>query len=179
MRKWKLTLVVPLVAAFVLVPARAADPEIDKVKRLQEDLDKLRKEVESLREDIRTMNLRGQVAALNMQELKDSLQSISRKLDGMIPAQATRSQSFSYTPSTSAAPPATGIVYLRNSYPFSTATITINGTPYTVGPGQVVTLRDVPLGPFTYEAFVAGYTTGPRQTTLTAQGENINVFPQP
>jgi hypothetical protein len=188
MRTWiPLTL---LAAALATTPAAAADPPVTNddiarhLKAVMEELTALRRDVASLRRDLTDASLRG---ADNAERLVD----VQRRLDGL-QALALRTddaarRAFSFTPPAGPPPasdttplpaPPTGSIMLRN-FSSVAGTFVLNGRAWTVMPGQSTEVRNVPVGPFSYEISADGFgVIRPMTTRVLTAGSpfylNIN-----
>jgi hypothetical protein len=177
MRTWtKLGLAVLLATSSAAAPAHAdQDKTAEKVEKLQKDLDALRRDVEALKQQLADSNLRGARSAEDIREMKDLLIRLVRRQDDLMNGQGRTS---AYPPSMPpAGAPAT--VYVQNRYA-AAATVSINGRPYTVAPFQTAEVRNIPLGPFTYEVSVDGYgvVQPPTTATLGPTGHTVTIFPR-
>jgi TolA-binding protein len=197
MRTWMRLIPAVLLAIPFTGSARAADETTDqKIKKLQDDVAQLRKDLESLSDEVKKSNARGARVAEDLQEIRtilqhpqpagaarlaDDIQEIKTILRDMASKQAAITRQAAYGPSgvPAGAPlPATGTITVQNNYS-AAASVLINGRPYRVAAGQTVRVTDVPTGTFQYSVDVDGYgTVGPVRTdTLQPVGYRITVFP--
>jgi hypothetical protein len=180
MRTWiKLAPAVLLLLPFAPA-ASGADPEpttAQTIEKLRTDVDSLRRDVKKLQDEMVNTNLKTNMIARNLDDIKELLQ----RLDRMASARESISR-YGPPPSegtTAMMVPTTATITVRNQYT-ANATIRINGRPYLVAPGRDLQLRDVPLGPVNYEVDVDGYgVVQPLRTeTLRPNGRIITIFPQ-
>ncbi len=181
MRTWiKLIPAVLLAVPFTGFSLHAQETTDQKIKNLQDDVAKIRRDVESLKDEVR----RSSVQAANV---ATDLQDIKRLLHDMAERQTVISRQSAYDPRSllPAAPPgapplpATGTITVQNNYA-APATVRINGQPYAVGVGQARAIYGVPVGNFQYSVDVEGFGTvePPRTDTLPATGYRITIFPR-
>jgi hypothetical protein len=179
-----------LAAAIAATPTVAADPNptpsdiAAQLRAIARDLDALRRDFDAMHRDIGDIGVRGLDNATRLQELQqrvDTLQAImyrsdsnSRRALSYSPPAMPPASEGAYLPQ---APP-TGTVMLRN-FSAMMGTFYINGQAYSVAPGQSVEVRNVPVGPFTYEIAAEGYgVIRPATTRVLTTGSpfylNIN-----
>ncbi len=181
MRTWmRLIPAVLLVVPFTGSPLCAADETTDqKIKNLQDDVAKIRKDLESLKDEVRTSSVRGAEVAKDLQDIKNLLHDMASR-------QAAISRQAAYDPRSllpngPPAPPlpTTGTITVQNNYS-APATVRINGRPFSVAPGQSVPIGGVPTGTFQYSVDVEGFgTVEPLRTdNLPAAGYRITIFPR-
>jgi hypothetical protein len=184
-RRGNLALAPALLAALLLVPAaRAADPEKQK-PTLQQLVEELRKEVDSLKElskqqsaTIKAMdgNLRAMGGGVqkDVADLRKDAEDLRKDIDEL--KRITRR--LTVTPRTSAsftpAPLATGTLRLNNSLGV-TATVYVDGVPYSIPPYTVRTLPARPAGTLVYEATAEGRGMGPAVRSSLAANETLTV----
>lgn len=177
MRTWTRLIPAVLVAVpFTWSSLRAAEETADqKIKKLQDDVAQIQKDLESIKKEVKDSNARGARVAEDLEDIKTILRDIANR-------QAAISRQSAYGPAAlppAAQIPATGAITVQNNYS-SRATVRINGRPYDVGIGQSIRIRDVPTGAFQYSVDVEGYGTveQPRTDTLPAAGYRITIYPK-
>lgn len=187
MRTW--TRLVPallLALPFTLAPIRAADPETtaQKVDRLESELRKLRKDLDDVQDRVVNSSLRRNAVSDDLRRLQERLAILEQMVvrhDDLLKQSITRQSAYGpgAEPAGPGAPPPNGTstITVQNQYP-ATATIRINGRPYTVEPYRTATIGGVPLGLYNYEVEVEGYgLVQPLQTeTLRSVGRRITIF---
>jgi hypothetical protein len=161
------------------------------IATLRKDLDDLRRDLEAVRKDLKTEQVRGASHGTEVVDLKHRLdevqkecrqQSDAMRRAGYFAPNGNGSDTAAVPPSPPPPPPpAVGTILLRN---FSDVggTFLINGQPYTVMPGQVMEVRNVPAGAFTYQIEADGYgaLTGVATRALPAGGRfTLNINPRP
>jgi hypothetical protein len=180
MRTWmKLIPAVLLAIPFTWSPLRAADDATDqKIKKLQDDVAQMRKDLESLREEVRTSSARGAKVAEDLQDIKNMLRDMNRE------ASIRRYGPSSLVPGVppsippGAAIPPTATVTVQNTYS-AAATVRINGQSYRLAPGQTLPVL-MPTGTIQYSVDVDGFGTVEqlRTDTLPATGYRITIYPR-
>jgi hypothetical protein len=182
MRTWiKLIPVVLLAVPFTWSSIHAEETTDQKIKNLQDDVAKIRKDLESLKDEVRTSSVQGAKVAADLQDIK-------RLLHDMSDRQAVISRQSAYDPRSllpGAPPPggpplpAAGTITVQNNYA-ARATVRINGRPYVVDPGQPMPIVGVPTGTFQYSVDVEGFgMVEPLRTDiLPATGYRITIFPR-
>jgi len=182
----RLALALLVAMPFTLAPIRAADPEEtteQKVKRLERELTQLRKELDELRDDVRSNSLRRNVGSEELRKRLAILEQMVVRHDDLIKTPITRESGFGPGPQPAVlgnggqVNASTARVTLRNQYPATTVTVRLNGRSYTIEPNRTLTVGDVPVGPLTYEVYVEGYQLQPTTVTLSPRGRIINVYP--
>ncbi len=179
MRTWtRLVLAVLLATPFTGSSLRAdAETNDKKIEKLQTDVAQLRKDMESLRNEVRDSSARGARTATDIQDIKDLLRTLAKQQDTL-----RRESGYDPRSVTPGIPggvlPTMGTVTLENVYS-APATVRINGQSYRVDPGQVLPIT-VPLGTFQYSVEVDGNgLTKPLSTeTLRPAGYRIRIYPR-
>jgi hypothetical protein len=201
MRTWKPFIGAAVLAAALTAPTAAQAPDVSKqleeikgvlqslsakigkdmtdldmkigknLNELRNDLDSLRREVDALKQNLKTEQVRGSHCDQEVSDLKHRLEEVQ--------AQCKKDtenlrRSFSFTPTAPTGPsggsdsttlpapppppppPATGTVLLRN-FSDVNATFIVNGQPYAVLAGQTQSVRNIPAGTFTYQIQAEGF----------------------
>jgi hypothetical protein len=148
-RNWKsLGWTAVLAAAFTTTtPVGAADPTpvlqtdqlVESMKKIQAQLDDIAKTNVQTQEAIKAAAAMRQ----DLDQLKEQLAQLQRKVDELGRPGATRVSGFAPT-----AP--TARIQLRNEYP-TEVKILVNGRTYQLAPNTVQVLDGVPAGKFTYQ----------------------------
>ncbi len=161
------------------------------ITTLRKDLDAFRRDLDNLGKDLKTEQLRGSSNSTELAELKRRLEEVQaqcrRESDalrraGYLTPNGGGSETAALPPAPPPPPPpAVGTILLRNFSDVS-GTFVINGQPYSVLPGQVMEVRNVPAGSFTYQIEADGYgaLTGVATRVLPAGGRyTLNINPRP
>ncbi len=186
----RLALAVLVALPLTLAPIHAADPEEtteQKVKRLEKELQTLRRDLSDLQTKVIDSSLRRNAASDDLRRLRERLEILEQMVvrhDDLIKTPITRESGFGPGPQ-QAAPDnrrmtnGTGTITLRNQYS-AAATVIINGRAYVIEPNRTRTILNVPFGTFNYEVDVDGYgTVQPLQSeTLRGAGHEITIFPR-
>jgi tetrahydromethanopterin S-methyltransferase subunit G len=134
-----------------------------KVNTLEEKLGRLQTTVEALKKDLPKKETVAAYPPEGMDEIKNRLTQIEKKLDQLTPATRI-----------ARAAPEVGRVALNNRYDEEMLFI-VNGTPYRLAPGTSRTLTDVPAGTLTYEVVSPNWGRLRRKTTTLTAGETFNI----
>jgi hypothetical protein len=153
---------------FIGSPSRANDPELKN--------DDVSKALRELRADLEKMKTLHKMTNLELSLMNARLDRIEQALARLSAAASTRTAS-SFTPGGPGAPAATaatGTVRLDNRLAV-TASVTIDGTVYTVPAFSVRDLVGVPAGAITYSVTADGYGVRPAVRTPLAANERLTL----
>jgi outer membrane murein-binding lipoprotein Lpp len=194
--RWPLPGLCGLLIAALAAGTAAADPEIpkqtdgqklDELLRQLKDVKAAAESLKDVRADLERLNKRLDDGSSVVNERIDRVRSAIRGLDDRIKqlehdvdalrAQASTSNRVSGYAGlgNGTAPPPTGTIRLRNSFP-DQVSVVVNGQSYQLLPGETQVLPNQPAGPFTYE--VLGIQA-PRTVTLApSERFTITVYPR-
>jgi hypothetical protein len=160
------------VVLLVAAPALAADPELtekQKLDRIVQDLQSVKKDLE----DLRAVALQLQATTKDVRDLQRRLETLEQSLD-RVSAGRTRISS-SFTPSEAT----TGTIRLQNRFA-APATVRINGQPYPVPAYETRRVAGVPTGTFSYEVDVENFgVVQPAVTRTLNPNETFSIFINP
>jgi hypothetical protein len=180
-RYGKLLVPVALLAAAVCAaPSRAEDESTaQKLARIERQLRDVQVTLDRINDTLKDTGLTANKATIDLKELERRVEAIHRLVVAHDDALRRSSRSFSYTPGYTPGQAGTGTIRLENRSAES-ATITVNGTPYFLLPGEVRTLPNQPAGTFTWEASTPQHGVIRPTTTRTLQpGEVYTLFVAP
>jgi hypothetical protein len=173
-----LTRLVPALFVAALLAAPAAGQSADDIKRINDKLDKLTKDLQELRDGMKLDAVREKVTTVDskidqldqdIQTLKKDLRDIKRKVDG----GTTTALRPEYD---SAAPRGMARVRLINDHP-EEMSVVVNGRSYRLLPGQERLIAVTP-GEFTYQ--VLNIQREARVRTIAAdETKTIRIYPIP
>jgi outer membrane receptor for Fe3+-dicitrate len=171
-RTWKLLGIGALLAVFAVPgPSRADEEDKDQprseVQTLKDELRVVKEELATLR---RLGETKSRLDALEMRLLHERLDRLEKAVNRLAPGVTTRTAS-SFTPSDGLT---TGTVRLDNRLAV-TATVTVNGVPYSVAPFSTRTLRNIPTGAIVYEVTADGFGIRPPVRTPLASNERLTL----
>jgi len=148
-----------LALSLALLPTSARAQ--DSVEKLRDDLTRLEKKIDLL------LQARKLERELGDSEKKD-LEARVRRLESEL-RRLRRTQNY-FDPDVTD----TGTVVLRNEL-FVTATVTINGTPYTVPARRTVTLNSVPVGSVRYVVTAEGFGVGSARRSTVSMNDPLTI----
>jgi gas vesicle protein len=173
-----LTRLVPTLFIAALLAAPAAGQTADDIKKINDKLDKLTKELQDLRDGLKSEAIREKVATVDskidqldqdIQTLKKDLRDVKRKVDGGT-TTALRPEYDSATPRGMAR------VRLINDHP-EMMSVVVNGRAYRLSPGEERLVAVTP-GEFTYQ--VLNIQRDARTRTIDAnETKTIRIYPIP
>jgi hypothetical protein len=156
-----------LVALLIGSPASAYDSdEYRQNGTLRDQLRELREELANLR---RLRDLDSKMTSTELKLLSERLDRIERSLS-RLSSTTNRTVRF-FDPN---APGTAGTIRLDNRLA-TTATVTIDGVPYSVAPFSIRTLRDQPTGTITYTVTAVGYGVRPARRTPVRTNETLTL----
>jgi hypothetical protein len=162
-------LAVVLLAA---APALAADPELtekQKLDRILQDLQSLKKDVE----DMRTAAVQVQATVRDVRDLQRRMELLEQSLERLSAGRTRISSSF--TPSDAA----TGTIRLQNRFGVA-ATVFVNGQAYPVPAFETRRIAGVPASAFTYEVQAEGFgVIQPAVNRTLNANETFSIFINP
>jgi hypothetical protein len=148
-------LLLPALAVLFLTPMAPAADGPTELGKISQQLDLIRQELQSLRNDLRDAMVLGARNAADIKDLQRRVDDLQAQLHRMDDAQR---RAFSIIPNGGETTrlPVAGTLVLRNRSGY-TGTFSINGNPYVVPPYRSVEVAGVPAGTFTYEIAADGF----------------------
>jgi hypothetical protein len=195
--RWPLFGLSVLVVAALALPSAAADPELkqtdsQKIDEILRDMRDLKATAGRVQDELKNLQTREELHHQSLsRDVNERIERVRDFLGGLesrikrleteleaLHAQATTANRVANYPSAgsgAAAPPLTGPIRLRNTFP-EQVSIVISGQSYQLMPGETQLLPAQPAGPFTYE--VLGIQA-PRTVTLAPNERfTVTVYPR-